>query len=108
MLAAFQHGVPERLDEMTIALRIGDVEPLRQHAHDLVGMAGHLGAEDLAALALDLQRVARGGDLSAAGDMRAADPRRVRPDQPRARRARLKHVASVRSPAAIRSVGTAP
>ena len=69
VLAAFQNGVPERLDEMTIALRIGDVEPLRQHSHDLVGMAGHLGAEDLAALALDLQRVARGGDLSAAGDM---------------------------------------
>ncbi|GIJ55366.1 hybrid sensor histidine kinase/response regulator [Virgisporangium aurantiacum] len=69
VLAAFQNGVPERLDEMTIALRIGDAGPLRQHSHDLVGMAGHLGAEDLAALALDLQRVARGGDLSAAGDM---------------------------------------
>ena len=69
MLTAFQNGVPERLDEMTIALRIGDAEPLRQHSHDLVGMAGHLGAEDLAALALDLQRVARDGDLSAAGDV---------------------------------------
>jgi PAS domain S-box-containing protein len=69
VLVAFRNGVPDRLDEMTIALRIGDAEPLRQHSHDLVGMAGHLGAEDLAALALDLQKVSRAGDLSAAGDM---------------------------------------
>lgn len=61
--------MPERLDELSTALRIGDVEPLRRHAHDLVGMAGHLGAEDLAALALALQDAARAGDLSAAGEL---------------------------------------
>jgi CheY-like chemotaxis protein len=67
VLAAFRDGIPERLAEMTTALRNGDAEPLRRHAHDLVGMAGHLGMEDLVALAQDLQRVAREGNLSAAG-----------------------------------------
>jgi HPt (histidine-containing phosphotransfer) domain-containing protein len=69
VLAAFRDGVLERLDEMTTALDMGDVEPLRRHAHDLVGMAGHLGAEDLAALAQDLQRAARDGDLLCAGEV---------------------------------------
>jgi PAS domain S-box-containing protein len=67
VLAAFRTGVPERLDAMTTALRAGDADALRRYAHDLVGMAGHLGTEDLAALADDLQRAARDGDLSGAG-----------------------------------------
>jgi PAS domain S-box-containing protein len=69
VLAAFRDGVPERLVAMATALRAGDAEPLRRHAHDLVGMAGHLGTEDLAALAQDLQRAARDGDLATAGEI---------------------------------------
>jgi HPt (histidine-containing phosphotransfer) domain-containing protein len=69
VLAAFREGVPERLDAMAAALRTGDAEPLRRHAHDLVGMAGHLGTEDLAALAQDLQKAARDGDLATAGEV---------------------------------------
>jgi two-component system sensor histidine kinase BarA len=69
VLAAFRNSMPERLDEMSVALRMGDAGPLQRHAHDLVGMAGHLGTEDLAALAQSLQQAARDGDLSAAGEM---------------------------------------
>jgi PAS domain S-box-containing protein len=69
VLTAFRDGVPERLDEMATALRNGDAEPLRRHAHDIVGMAGHLGIENLVGLAQDLQHAARNGDLSAAGEV---------------------------------------
>jgi HPt (histidine-containing phosphotransfer) domain-containing protein len=58
--------MPERLDELAAAAGQDQFHQLRRHAHELIGAAGNLGADDLAQHCSRLQDAARARDHDAA------------------------------------------
>jgi HPt (histidine-containing phosphotransfer) domain-containing protein len=65
MIGLFEEEMPQRLDGMEAALRSGDLETARIHAHSAKGGGGNLGLMAFADVAADAEHAARVGDLSA-------------------------------------------
>ena len=59
----FVEEVPLLLTQLDAALAAGDVEAFRRHAHTIKSNADTLGATALAALARELEDIARSGSL---------------------------------------------
>ncbi len=68
----FLQRCPELLDEAARAVEAGDADAVRQAAHQLKSMAGNVGGRDLAAAALRLEGIGRGGDLTEAAEALSA------------------------------------
>jgi PAS domain S-box-containing protein len=66
VIELFVSDVPNRMAEIRISLELGDPKRLQSAAHSLKGAAGYVGAERVAALALKLEELGCGGDLSSA------------------------------------------
>ena len=64
MLALFFDGTPQRLAKIRAAIPAGDSRTVEREAHSLRGSCGSLGEVDLMNLAGELEKRARGGDLS--------------------------------------------
>ena len=70
LLQSFLRRSAGEIDQVTIALDLGDIELVRQRAHSLKGMAANVGVSTVAACAGDLEEAARDRDLSALGPAR--------------------------------------
>jgi signal transduction histidine kinase/DNA-binding response OmpR family regulator len=66
MLQEFLKRMPAQVAELRAALEQGDAEMLQREAHTLKGAAKNLSADELAAAALCLEQIGRGGDLTQA------------------------------------------
>lgn len=63
LLAAFLHDSPERTEELRQALAAEDAPAASKLAHSLKGMCGVVRAERLSDLALNMEHLAKNGDL---------------------------------------------
>ena len=63
MLQQFLDQMPEQLEKIKAALEQGDHETVQEKAHSLKGSASHLSAENVAAMALQLEEMGRAGDI---------------------------------------------
>ncbi len=62
-VAKFLKNSKEYIEAMKIAVTKGDKESLRFHAHTLKGTSGFMGANQLSALCLELEKMARNGNV---------------------------------------------
>jgi PAS domain S-box-containing protein len=65
----FLGDLPARRESIAIALERGEAEPIRATAHALKSSAAYIGAQELARLCREMERVARAGDVAAAVGM---------------------------------------
>jgi HPt (histidine-containing phosphotransfer) domain-containing protein len=72
LLDIFAEDAPVRMDAIRRAIAGGDAQVLMREAHTLKGALKVLGAAAAAGLALDLETLARHGDLSGAREVGAA------------------------------------
>jgi PAS domain S-box-containing protein len=67
LLGDFIRSLSDKITEMRESLRVEDYETLRMQAHNLKGVAKNFNAEDLAELAIKLEKFARVEDYSEIG-----------------------------------------
>jgi HPt (histidine-containing phosphotransfer) domain-containing protein len=65
----FLGDLPARRESIGIALERGEAEPIRAAAHALKSSAAYIGAQELARLCREIERVARAGEVAAAMGM---------------------------------------
>ncbi|SMP52892.1 Protein of unknown function [Desulfonatronum zhilinae] len=65
VLKLFLDNMPQRIQELQTALNVGDAPAVRMAAHTVRGMAANTGAENLRALAEEMEDAAQGGNLDA-------------------------------------------
>lgn len=63
LLAAFKEDSPKRRDSLGQALEAGNIERVSKLAHSLKGMCGVVRAQPLVELALNMEHLAKNGDL---------------------------------------------
>jgi HPt (histidine-containing phosphotransfer) domain-containing protein len=63
LIDAFLDDAPNMISQMEIALAAGDVESFRRNAHSMKSNANTFGATELAALAKELESMARENNL---------------------------------------------
>lgn len=61
MLEEFQQMIPEFVSKISQAVHYADMDNLGQDAHQFKGTAANLGAKDIAACALELERIGKTG-----------------------------------------------
>ncbi|ASK34579.1 histidine kinase [Alcanivorax sp. N3-2A] len=66
LVASFERDGQQRLKALHQAFSADDAEQARQQAHSFKGSSGNLGAARVAALCVEIEQYARGGDLPAA------------------------------------------
>jgi HPt (histidine-containing phosphotransfer) domain-containing protein len=64
LIDAFLEDAPAMIQTMRLALESQDVESFRRNAHSLKSNANTFGARELGALALELERMGREGNLN--------------------------------------------
>ncbi|MBK7673878.1 MAG: response regulator [Candidatus Accumulibacter sp.] len=69
IIAAYLADAPPRFAQLRAAADAGDAEALRQAAHALKSSSANVGAEQLAALCSELERLGRGGDGDGVGPL---------------------------------------
>lgn len=67
IVGIFVEDCPRMIDELGVAIRAGNQDAARRAAHTLKGSVSVLGAKALAAVAKEVESLARAGDLDAAG-----------------------------------------
>ncbi len=65
VLKLFLDNMPQRIQELQTALDVGDAPAVRMAAHTVRGMAANTGAENLRALAEEMEDAAQSGNLDA-------------------------------------------
>ncbi len=65
MIGLFEEEMPQRLEGMEAALRAGDLEAARIHAHSAKGGGGNLGLLRFADAAAGAEHAAKDGDVEA-------------------------------------------
>jgi HPt (histidine-containing phosphotransfer) domain-containing protein len=61
--------LPDCIEKMNTALDAGDLKKVAQQAHGIQGTAANLSGEVLCSLASEMERVAKAGNLAAAGTL---------------------------------------
>jgi HPt (histidine-containing phosphotransfer) domain-containing protein len=69
VLGGFLEDVPSQLNNLRKRLNEADAQGFRSQAHALKGAAATVGAEDLHAIALALERAGTAGQLDRCGEM---------------------------------------
>jgi PAS domain S-box-containing protein len=63
VIAAFLEDIPQQIEALKSALRIGDVKTSERQAHSIKGASANIGAEALRQVAYEMEKSARAGNL---------------------------------------------
>jgi two-component system sensor histidine kinase/response regulator len=78
LVKLFEEETPKLLAEVRDAIAKGDAKTLERAAHTIKGSAGNFGAQPASQAALDLEQLARSGDLSRATELMEAVEREIK------------------------------